>query len=94
MSENKYEIVSGLDVPKSKRKPPTGGGRSTNFPFGALEVGDAFFSPTTDKRPVKNIMAGFSASARRWKKTTGNEAIKFAVRVHEESGRVGCWRVE
>ena len=94
-SNLKFPIYSGLPVPKTKRKAPTGGGgRTTQFPFSQMDVGDAFFAAENDQRADKTIIASFTAAARRWRKSTGNEAMKFVARVDAESERVGCYRIK
>lgn len=87
MSENnKYQIVSGVPIPK-RSHPGNGGrgGRSLKYPFDKLAVGQAF---TFGEDELKRVQQAATRYAR-------GKNLKFAVRkLPDQPGKAGCWRVE
>lgn len=61
--EPKFEIDSGIPMPKSNRRV-----RQAIYPFDALEVGQSFHVPATDERPnpAKSLASTVSSANRRY----------------------------
>jgi len=68
----KYEIITGAVLPASKRG-NKGGGAPTQYPFDALDVGQTFFVPKSEKYPdpVKKLGSTVSSANARYAELTG-----------------------
>lgn len=91
-STSEFALITGAEVPKSKR----GGGRGgapSKYPFEKMEVGMSFFLPKTAERtdPVKSLQSSIAAvnhkysegtgefeTVERTKRGEGNKAVKDA----------------
>lgn len=91
-SEEGFALITGAEVPKSKR----GGGRGgapSKYPFEKMEAGMSFFLPKTAERPdpVKSLQSSIAAvnhkysegtgefeTVERTKRGEGNKAVKDA----------------
>lgn len=91
-STSEFALITGAEVPKSKR----GGGRGgapSKYPFEKMEPGQSFFLPKTAERPdpVKSLQSSIAAvnhkysegtgefeTVERTKRGEGNKAVKDA----------------
>lgn len=62
-SKMSFEIETGIEVPKSKRT-----GKQSVYPFDALEVGQSFFVPATEKQPEpsKSLASTVAAAMKKY----------------------------
>lgn len=67
-----FEIMSGVELPASKRG-GRGGGAPSKYPFDQLEVGQSFFVAVTSTMPdpVKKLGSTVSSANHRYAKETG-----------------------
>lgn len=68
-----YAIMSGVQLPVSKRGFAKGAGAPTLYPFEQLEIGQSFFVPVSDKHPnpVKTLGSTVSAQNHKFSEETG-----------------------
>lgn len=73
-----YAILSGVQLPVSKRGFAKGGGAPTQYPFDKLEVGQSFFVPVSEKHPnpVKTLGSTVSAQNFKYSEETGETEQK------------------
>lgn len=65
---SKFSLEKGIGIPATKR----GGMKGETYPFSAMEVGDSFFVPATEKRPDPAKALG---------STLSSAALRFATKV-------------
>lgn len=69
-----YAIITNAVLPPSKRG-NKGGGAPTQYPFDALEIGQTFFVPVSEKHPdpVKTLGSTVSSANMRYAEDTGEK---------------------
>lgn len=69
---SKFEVMSGMSLPKSKRG-GGGGGAPTKYPFDKLDVNQFFFVPATAEKPdpAKSLQSGVASANNKYSKGTG-----------------------
>jgi len=82
-SASNYELISGIELPASKRGAGLrGGGAPTKYPFEKMEVGQSFFVPVSAKHPdpVKTLGSTVSSAKLRFAEVVGQKSVTRAKR--------------
>lgn len=76
-TEAKYQIYTGRHIPSIKR----GGAAKSEYPFDALEIGQSFFVPATEKmpNPGKSLASTVSSASKRYATENGTREINRKV---------------
>jgi len=74
-----FEIIADVPMPKSKRGGNLNGGRKCKYPFDALQVGQMFFVPATEKTPdpAKSMIGVVSGANKRYASPASDGATKI-----------------
>lgn len=88
-----FGIISGIELPAVKRGGGGGTGAPSKYPFDALEVGQTFFVPVSEKMPdpVKSLAGAVSGANLKYANETGTKTITRKKRdgrniAHDENG--------
>lgn len=76
-SKPMYGIMKGITIPESKRGNRKGAGAPTVYPFEAMEVGDTFFVPNSEKEDAaKRLGSTVSQQNMKYRVETGDSEVK------------------